>query len=130
MLADESTTRYALRFVSSSYSLTKYRSVLPKARQSMCRISSPGPYCRCSANSTENPLNGLLCSPAITPSTTNREISSSRPNRARAVGSSDDEGSGGAGMKDPVKGEGLRGSGGPRGTRPSPFTDDESPPSV
>src|SRR6478735_2461460 len=64
----------------------------------MCRISSPGPYWRCSANSTENPLNGLLWSPDITPSTTSRAISSSRPKRARAVGSSVESDSAGVGI--------------------------------
>ena len=42
------------------------------------RMSSPGVYSRCSANSTEKPLCGLRCRPEMNPSTTPRAISSSR----------------------------------------------------
>src|ERR1051326_1895614 len=37
-------------------------------------MSSPGVYSRCSANSTLNPLYGLLCKPVMNPSTTVRAM--------------------------------------------------------
>ena len=51
------------------------------------RGSSPGRYCRYSANSTLKPLNGLLCNPARNPSTTVRARNSIEPIRAMRDGS-------------------------------------------
>ena len=47
-------------------------------RQWMCRMSSPGTYCRCSANSTEKPLRGLRWRPEMKPSTSPRAMNSKR----------------------------------------------------
>src|SRR6478735_479495 len=49
--------------------------------------SSPGMYCRYSANSTLKPLKGLRCSPVRNPSTIVRARSSSVPRRATTAGS-------------------------------------------
>src|SRR5688500_17065368 len=43
----------------------------------MCRSGSPWTYCRCWANSVENPRSGDLCIPTRLPSTTWRASSSS-----------------------------------------------------
>jgi len=56
---DASSTSVARRFVSSSYSFRKKRSVRPKVRQSILRISSPGAYARCSMNSVDDPRRAL-----------------------------------------------------------------------
>src|SRR5581483_7491163 len=53
----------------------------------MVARSSPGMYCRYSANSTLKPLNGLRCSPDRKPSTMVRALSSSVPRRATTAGS-------------------------------------------
>src|SRR3954447_26576418 len=53
----------------------------------MVAMSSPGMYCRYSANSTLNPLNGLRCRPDRNPSTMVRAFSSSVPMRATTAGS-------------------------------------------
>src|SRR5262249_7915161 len=50
---------------------------------SRCRISSPGAYSLCSANSTLCPRWGLLCSPLSTPSTTARARNLTLASRAR-----------------------------------------------
>ena len=44
----------------------------------MSEMLSPAVYLRCSENSTENPWNGLACSPAMKPSTMNLARKSSR----------------------------------------------------
>src|SRR4051794_12113879 len=44
----------------------------------MSAMLSPAVYRRCSENSTENPWNGLACSPAMNPSTMNLARRSSR----------------------------------------------------
>src|SRR6185436_5981821 len=53
----------------------------------MLEMSSPGRYCRYSANSTLKPLNGLRCRPERKPSTTVLAFSSSVPRRATTAGS-------------------------------------------
>src|SRR5262245_51918369 len=53
----------------------------------MCRISSPGTYSRCSANSTLKPWYGLRWSPEMNPSTMSRAFTSSRAIFERNLGS-------------------------------------------
>src|SRR5918995_6777750 len=53
----------------------------------MVARSSPGMYCRYSANSTLKPLNGLRCRPDSSPSTIVLAFSSRVPSRATTAGS-------------------------------------------
>src|SRR5262245_15133948 len=50
-------------------------------------MSSPGTYSRCSANSTENPRNGLLWRPEMYPSTISLALRSRPSIRSRTLGS-------------------------------------------
>src|SRR6266545_2271867 len=68
----------AVMFVSSSYRLIINRSSRPRTFQSRCRRSSPGPYSRCSTNSTLKPCRELRFMPLRKPSTTRRAVSSRR----------------------------------------------------
>src|SRR3954463_2969245 len=65
-------------FVSAWNFLTKYLPVFAYTFQSRYLRSSPGVYLRCSENLTENPWNGLACSPVRNPSTMNFARRSSR----------------------------------------------------
>src|SRR5688500_15646891 len=54
----------------------------------MWRISSPGEYSLCSANSTDEPCSRARWSPVSAPSTITRALIGSEPSRASATGSS------------------------------------------
>jgi len=60
------------------YWRTTLRSLRAITRQSSVRGSSPGAYGRCSANSIETPLSGLVCLPVRVPCMRRRASHSSR----------------------------------------------------
>jgi len=68
-----------LKLVSSSKRFTNILSVRAYSFQSICLVLSPVLYALCSANSTENPWNGLLWRPVMKPSTACFASNSSRP---------------------------------------------------
>ena len=61
--------------------------LFPITFQSTCRMSSPGTYGRCCANSTEIPWYGDRCIPVMSPSTIIRARKSSDATRASVLGS-------------------------------------------
>src|SRR5215510_15843665 len=71
----------------------------------MVERSSPGMYCRYSANSTLNPLNGLRWRPVRNPSTIVRAFSSSVPSRATTAGSRNGRSVAAQGMLHPALGD-------------------------
>src|SRR6478736_7851298 len=66
---------------------TTKRSLRANTFQSIVARSSPGRYCRDSANSAEKPLSGLRCNPERKPSTMVLARSSRLPSRAMTAGS-------------------------------------------